>query len=86
MVTTNKWTATTAVKVEEGCSRRRPSAVVESMPLVTGPTLSRTVWWLVVHKSPHVKRSHAQASSCRESTSHTPFKSCGDRRVATGAG
>ena len=64
MVFNNSWMSTTAVKVDEGCSRGGPPTVMESMPLATGLSLSRIVWWLSVRQSPHVKRSHAQASSC----------------------
>ena len=67
---------TTAAKVEEGCSRDGVSpAVMESMPLVIGLSLSRIVLWWSVHQSPHVKRIHAQASSCRGLLyMHTPFQ------------
>ncbi|KAK0142398.1 Craniofacial development protein 2 [Merluccius polli] len=54
---------TTAEKADEGCNRGRPPVVLDSMPLDSGPSLPRTVWWLQAHQSLHVKRRHAQASS-----------------------
>lgn len=42
-----------------------------------------TGWWLFVHQSPHVKRSHTQASTCWDNPS---AHSCGDQQVAKGAG
>ena len=72
----SQWITTTAAKVEEGCSRDlRPPAVMESMPLVIGLPLSRIVWWLSVHLSPHIKIIHAQVSSCKVLLHmHTPFQ------------
>lgn len=54
-----------AVKAHEGYSRNGPLVILVSMLLDPDPDLSRTVWWLYVHQFPHVKQSHAQASSTK---------------------
>lgn len=51
---------TTAGKVE-GCSRNGPPVILVSIPLDPYRDLSRTVWWLYVHQSLHVKQSYTQA-------------------------
>ncbi len=75
---------TTAVNADEGCSRKGPPVVLEPMPLDSDPFLSRIVWWLSVHQSPHVKQNHAQ--NFWETTLTSWSKSYGDQRVATGVG